>query len=255
MRELIIEILSDKIDSGLVTDLVDSYVSVKDSHILGDDESAISKSGKFVENVFRVLKYIKNKKILPEIKSHQFVEISEELRNLPSSTYPDSIRLLIPKISLSIIYETRSKSGAVHVKKINPDFIDGKFVVGICDWVMAELLRQFYSRDPLLVFELIQKIVKESIPVIQIVGDEKFVTAKLDCETDILLRLFESENGLDRKEIGIALKLYFTPQKITSSLKKLTTDRAIFPIKSGKFVISDLKRPEIKNLIFKLTKH
>jgi len=88
MKELIIEILSEKIDKDLVKDLVNSYVSVKDSYIKGDVEGSLSKSGKFVENIFRVLKFIKSKKILKEIKQHDFIDISDELLKADgSSTY------------------------------------------------------------------------------------------------------------------------------------------------------------------------
>jgi len=254
MRELIIEILAEKIDKKIVTDLVDSYASVKDSHIKGDDEEALSKSGKFVENVFRVLKFIKSNVILNEIKSGQLIKISEELKNTDSSKIQESIRLLIPKIAMSIIYETRSKSGAVHVKEINPDFIDGKLTVSACDWIMAELLRTFHSRDPNTVSDLIGKIVKESAPIIQVVGEEKFVTANLDCKTEILVRLSDSENGLTRKELGKAMKLHFSPQNITQNISKLLSGRQVFLTDSGRYIIADPVRIKIKNLIADLAK-
>src|SRR3972149_8533008 len=252
MKELIIEILSEKIDKDLVKDLVNSYVSVKDSYIKGDVEGSLSKSGKFVENIFRVLKFIKSKKILKEIKQHDFIDISDELLKADGSKFPESVRILIPKIALSLIYEPRSKLGAVHVKEINPDIIDGKLTIGACDWILAELLRLYHTRDSKIVSELIQKIVKEYFPIIQTIGEEKFVTAKLDCTTEILVRLSDSENGIKRKELGKAMKRHFSPQNITMTLTKLSNDREIFLTETGKYVISDPARVKIKNLIAEL---
>ena len=182
MKEQIIDILSQQLNADLVKDLVNSYVDVKDNHVKGDDESAISKAGKFVENVFRILKFILNGKILPEIKQWDFNDISEDLRNANSTKFPESVRILIPKIALSLIYEPRNKSGAVHQKPINPDFIDGKLVVGACDWIIAEILRIYHTRDTDAVNKLIQNVVKDYIPVIQKVGDEKFVNAKVEAK-------------------------------------------------------------------------
>jgi len=255
MKDLIIQILSEKIEKSLVSDLVESYVAVKDSYIQGDNESALSKSGKFVENIFRVLKYIKSNRILKEIKQHEFIEISEDLKNADGSKYSESIRILIPRIALSMIYEPRSKLGAVHVKEINPDFIDGKLTVGACDWIMAELLRLYHTRNPKKVNELITQIVKEFVPIIQTIGDEKFVTATLGCGQEILVRLSDAENGLTRTEIGKAMKLNFSPQNITMILKKLVKNREVFFTKDGRYVISDPARAKIKNLISKLAQN
>lgn len=255
MKDLIIQILSEKIDKDLVNDLVESYVAVKDSYIQGDHEGALSKSGKFVENVFRVLKYIKSNRILKEIKQHEFIEISEELKNADGSKYSESIRILIPRISLSLIYEPRSKLGAIHVKEINPDFIDGKLTVGACDWIMAELLRLYHTRNPKKVNELIQQIVKEFVPIIQIVGDEKFVTAKLGCREEILVRLSDAENGCTRTEIGQSMKQHFSPQNVSMTLKTLIKNREVFLTKDGRYVISDPARAKIKNLITKLSQN
>src|SRR5689334_2116694 len=108
MKDQIIALLSQQLDPDLVKDLVNSYVDVKDNHIKGNDEASISKSGKFVENVFRILKFILNKKVLSEIKQGDFNKISDDLKNADGSKFPESVRILIPKISHSLIYEPRN---------------------------------------------------------------------------------------------------------------------------------------------------
>jgi hypothetical protein len=255
MKDQIINILSQKINHDLVKDLVNSFEDVKNSYIKGDHEAALSKSGKFVENVFRVLKFIKSNQMLKEIKQQEFNEISKDLLNADGKKFPESIRILIPRIALSLVYEPRSKLGAIHVKEINPDFIDGKLTVGACDWIMAEFLRVFHTRDPEIVDELIKKLVKEYIPVIQKVGDETFVNAKVECKDEILIRLLDSDNGLSRKELGSSIKHHFSASTITESLQKLVKDKDVFLTKSDKYVISGLAEKRISALIVELTRN
>lgn len=253
MKELIIDILSNEIDKNIVADLINSYSDVKDAFIKGDYEGAQSKSGKFVENVFRTLYHIRRKKVLPEIKQHQIEEITKDLLNSDGKTYPESIRILIPSIAKSMIYEPRSKLGSVHQKPIKPDFIDAKLTVGASDWIIAELLRLYHTRDAQKVNELIKNVVKDYIPVLQKVGDETFVDAKTNCEEEILIRLSDVGNGgLSRKELGKSMKHNFDRSTITNTLGKLIKNKDIFFTKDNKYVIFESSRKKIANKIIKL---
>lgn len=255
MKKQIIDILSQKLNADLVKDLVNSYVDVKDNHIKGDDEIAISKAGKFVEDVFRVLKYVLNEQVLPEIKQGQFNKISEDLMNANGSTYPESVRILIPKIALSLIYDPRSKSGAIHRKPINPDFIDGKLVAGTCDWIIAEFLRLYYTRDPEEVEKLIKNVVKDYIPVIEKIGNQTFVNVKVNCDEEILIRLFDvDENGLTRKELGNSMKQHFERPTITNALRKLLENRDIALTDDKKYVILEPGKKRISPKIIELSR-
>lgn len=253
MKEKIIGILSSEIDKSIITDLINSYSDVKDSFIKGDNEGAQSKSGKFVENVFRTLYYIRRNQVLKEIKPHQFEEIAEELRNSDGKKYPESVRLLIAPIAKSMIYEPRSKLGSVHVKPITPDFIDAKLTVDASDWIIAELLRLYHKRDAQEVNELIKNVVKEYIPIVQKIGDETFVNAKVKCEEEILIRLSDVGNGgLSRNELGAAMKNHFDASTITNTLKKLMKNRDGHLTKTERYVISDPAREKISKRIVEL---
>lgn len=253
MKDQIINILSQKIDNDIVKDLVNSYEKVKDEFIKGNYEEAQSKSGKFVDNVFRALYFIITGQVLQEIKPGEMRKMSEKLRNANGSKYPESIRLLIPDIAQSLIYQTRSKLGSVHQKPVSPDFIDAKLTVEASDWIMAELLRQYDTRDTDKVLGLINNVVKEYIPIIQRVGDETFVDADVKCEDEILIRLHESHNGLTRKELSQVMR-HFDSSTITNSLKKLLKPpRDIFHTKDKKYVIAESARKKISNRILELT--
>lgn len=156
---------------------------------------------------------------------------------------------------MSMIYEPRSKLGAVHVKEVNPDFIDGKLTINACDWIIAELLRLYHIRDPNEVSDLISKIVKEHIPIIQKIGNEKFVTMNVECKEEIMIRLADSESGLTRKELGEVMKMHFDPVTITRAIKKLSSksERSIFLTKDKKYVISEPARKSIAKRIIELS--
>ena len=253
MKDQIINILSQTIDKDIVKDLVNSYEKVKDEFIKGNYEEAQSKSGKFVDNVFRTLNYIITGQALKEIKPNEMSKISEKLRNANGSKYPESIRLLIPDIAQSLIYQPRSKLGSVHQKPVTPDFIDAKLTVESSDWIMAELLRQYDTRDVEKVSFLINNVVKEYIPIIQRVGDEIFVDADVKCDEEILIRLHESTNGLTRKELGEAMR-HFDSSTISNSLKKLQKPpRDVFLTRGKKYVIAESTRKKISKRILELS--
>ncbi len=247
MKEKIIDLLSKKIDKTLTVDLINSYESIKNEYVIGNYDNTLSKSGKFVENVFRVLNFIKNNSILKEIKQNQINDLTKDLLNADGSIFPESIRILIPIIANSLIYQPRSKLGAVHVKPISPDYIDAKLCVGAADWIIAELLRLYHERNTDEVIKLINNVVKEYLPVIQKIGEEKFVTIKTTCKIEILLHLYDSENGLTRKEIGEAIKNHSAP-RITEAIKSMVKDKDIFFTKEKKYVISERSKKEIAKI-------
>ena len=253
MKDQIINILSQNIHKGIIKDLVNSYEKVKDEFVKKNYEEAQSKSGKFVDNVFRTLNFILTNQVLNEIKSGQMDKISEKLRNANGSKYPESIRLLIPNIAQSMIYQPRSKLGSVHQKPITPDFIDAKLTVGACDWIIAELLRLYHTRDSQKVNELIKNVVKDYVPVIQNIGDETFVNAKVNCEEEILIRLYDSIYGFSRKELGITMGAHFSPSTITNVLKKLGEERDVHLTNDGKYIISEPARKKISGRIMELS--
>jgi len=151
------DILSKKIEPSLAKDLIETYSDVNKFYFAEDYETVLSKTGKFVENVFRILNYIVTKKKLDEIKSGQIDEIIEKLRTASSEKYSETVRLIIPQLAKTV-YTMRSKLGGEHVKPTKPDFLDSKLVASSCDWIVAALLRELHVKDPSQVDILIQKV-------------------------------------------------------------------------------------------------
>jgi hypothetical protein len=46
-----------------------------------------------------------------------------------------------------MIYDVRSKRGAVHVKEIDPRYIDVELSAMAASWILAEFIRLYHSDD------------------------------------------------------------------------------------------------------------
>lgn len=101
----IFKILSSKINSDIVKDLLSTYDAVQKEYFEGDDESTLSKSGKFVENIFRALHYLLTNQILTEIKSGELNKISDKLEKPDGSVLSETIRVVIPRVGLTTYTE------------------------------------------------------------------------------------------------------------------------------------------------------
>ncbi len=236
MKNQLIKILSNFIDPQLVKNLIESYEKVRKNHIKDNPEGVLNLAGKFVENLFIVLEFINSGIKLEEVKNMRKIKVSLE----NNTTLPEPIRILIPRIASSLIWDTRSKMGAAHVKAINPDFMDSELVISACDWIMAELLRNYHARNSDEVKKIINALIKKDTPLLQKFGEELLVTKKLGCGLEVLLVIYDSEpEGLSREQIGKAIRGY-SPAAITLCINKLEEKRNIIKLKSKKIRITNL---------------
>ena len=144
-RELIISELSSKLPPELVKDLISSYDTTLTEFRKGAWAETLWKAGKFAENVFRVLYFIVYSRVIAEVP--QMNDLREKLEELPREKFSESVRILIPRITSSMIYDPRSKRGAVHVKPVDPDYLDSTLAVSAANWVLAELLQALILLD------------------------------------------------------------------------------------------------------------
>lgn len=235
MKDILKEQLAKKIDSEIAGNLVDSYEKVRKEYFKNNPENLLNVAGKFAEHLFITLEFLNSGKKLTEVKN--MTSIRQELEK--NQTLPEPIRVIIPRIASSLVYDTRSKMGAAHVKAINPDFIDAELVMTSCNWIMSELLRNYYTRDAAEVNKIIKNIIKRETPLIQRFDKELLITKKLGCENEILLILYDSEPiGLSRGELGKLVRGY-SPGRITQCIDKFIGDRTAIKLKNKTFRITD----------------
>ena len=79
---------------------------------------------------------------------------------------PRSVRIQIPRMLIAL-YEIRNSRGVGHVGgDVNPNKQDATVVVGMAQWVMAELVRVFHDVDLRTAAAAVEKLVERTIPLI-----------------------------------------------------------------------------------------
>ncbi|ABQ35706.1 hypothetical protein [Bradyrhizobium sp. BTAi1] len=244
MRDLILRNLAAAIEPKLLADLLTNYENLVARAQRGDLDGALAASGKFVEHTLRTVEFIRSGTAPPEIKSAlQTVKDIEK-----DGALPEGLRLLVPRIAHSMIYDVRSKRGAIHVKEVDPRAIDVALSVQAASWVVAELLRQFHSDDEASVNLALQNLMRPHIPFIEQFGDEFVVTRKVSADCELLLLLARvGPVGLDRTALGQAAKL--PPPTVTRTLTRLEDARHIHKARDGNYHITGPGEQHLHSLI------
>jgi len=219
--------LIKKIDVKLVDNLLKFYLQLKQWSSLGQHEQSQLSAGKFVEIVIRILQYITEGNYTPLNKTVSLDSLSRKLQVLPAKSNPESIRIHIPR-TLRTIYDIRNKRGVAHVGDISPNLMDATFVVSSCDWVIAELIRQYFVGDPNEAYKIINSVVEKKVPLIEeFESDLKLLTPKAIVTDKILLILYKKYP----KYVSMSdLKKWINKpsSQIYNALSRLNKDAKIF---------------------------
>jgi len=217
--------LSSRFPKKLLEDFLASYQKVLIEFRKGSWEGTLLNAGKYVEHLFRLLSYIVHSKVVSEIA--RLKDVKDEVERLPEDKAPESVRVLIPRIALAMIYDPRSKKGAVHVKSVSPDYIDAILSMTACDWILAELIRVYHPEDGRPAETIVNSIVARKMPFIEEHQGKPFVTVHLTCEDETLLLLMNAKDGLSRREIAESLENTYSQPSISIALRALLTKRFV----------------------------
>lgn len=233
MRELIAKNLSTKIDAAVVASLLETYRKMVAERRKGGVEECLTQAGKFVEHTLRAVEHIRTGVVVPEIKYP-----AETIKSIEKDkTLPESLRILVPKVAHSMVYELRSKRGAVHVKEIDPREIDAALCVQAASWVIAELLRLYHADAEEAVAEAMAALMRVEMPLIETLGGEVVVTAKVPCAVELLLLVGRcAPIGIDRKALGESSKNLSST--VSKTLQRLDSDRLVHKAVDGRFHIT-----------------
>jgi hypothetical protein len=242
----VIEELSKTFPPLLANDLLSSYQLVITEYRKGHWDETLWKAGKFCENAFRLLGFLLNGQIEKEVGSIR--DIREKIEKVPADKLPESIRILVPRIASALIYDPRSKKGAVHVKEINPDYLDASLVVTGCSWVLAEFIRTFHTADSAEIGAIVNGLMQRKVPFIEFHEGKPYITKPLECRNEVLLLLLSYSEGLSRGELGIYLGEHYSAGRITQAIDELGKKRHVLNV-NEKYVISGTGEEEITKLL------
>jgi len=244
------KILADKIPQVLVDDILTSYEKILKEFVSLNYEGTLKEGGIFVEHIRRVLVYLKEHKIENEAPWH-FENYMKDLRN--DNNLPESLRILIPRMTLPV-YDLRSKRrDVVHVKENVASYMDAYFCVTACSWIIAELVREFYKeglQGGQEIIKIIRNLMSEKVPLVEFHNGKIFVNGDVSCPDEILVILYYSSNGLEKSEILNCLKDLREENTINVALRRLVKDRYIIK-RDKKYYISSLGKQRVRELINK----
>ncbi len=233
MKDSVRRNLASNIDAPVVEDILRMYEGLIAKQRISDFEGALTRAGKFVEHVFRALEFIRTGTAPKEVKSP--AKTAKTIEN--DTSLPETIRLLIPRIALAMIYDIRSKRGAVHVKEIDPRQIDVELAVNAASWIIAEFVRLYHVDEETAVTKVMAALTRTNIPAIEAIGGEEVVTRVVPPKIEILLLLARNNpDGATRRQIGKAAKC--SPPRVTEALQALEKERYVHKTSGGSFHIT-----------------
>lgn len=173
------ELVSNGIDKSIVDKLIEEYGTLKQEHLIGDNEKVVLHAAKFSDIA---LALVKNKETgnIVDINNIHFDNLYNEIVNYPKVTpEQDILTLAIPRVAVSI-QTLRNKKNVAHIKTIDPCFLDSYYCVSSCDWILSELAMLLYTSDPKEAKELIDSFVKKKVPLVEEFEEQSIVILKKD---------------------------------------------------------------------------
>lgn len=233
MRALILQSLKSAIEPSVAEALLRSYEKLVSEYRKGDPEAALNACGKFVEHVLRAIEFVRTGKAPAEIKS-----VAATIKEIEKDgNLSEPLRLLVPRVASSMMFDVRSKRGAAHVKEIDPRHTDAALAIQAASWVMSEFVRLYHVGGEREVAEAMASLMRGNIPLIEQFGDERAITTPIGLDAELLLHLFSAEpTGLDRSELSARVKKQSST--MSKAINRLEAARHIHQMKSGLFRIT-----------------
>lgn len=216
---IIASALSSELPPALVDDLLGTCAAAGTKYNSGDYEGCLNKAGLFSEHALRALLYKATGTAPAEIE-----RFGDALKTLAKAEALDeSASILMPRILAATAYDLRSKRGAAHVKGVNPQKRDAALAITSMSWVLAEMLALFGDIAGHKLDGVISTLMRRKTPLVEHVGGQPIVTAKLPAHVETLLIIEGHRDGIDRRALGKLVKA--SPSSISHALAKISKER------------------------------
>lgn len=234
-------------DPQLVDELLDAHAEAKSNFYLGGLRLSAVEGGRFAEAAFRLLQEETTGSFDPLGASLKTDEVIRSLGNLAQGSYPDSIRLHIPR-ALRVIYDIRNNRDAAHLGDgIDPNLQDATLVVSVIDWVLAEFLRLHHSVSADDAQRIVEDLVSRRAPVVEdFDGFLKLLNPALTATDQCLVLLYQrGPTGATYRE----LEQWVHPRSRTNlrrTLTRIVQDKAFVHRTGDHYVITQTGRQDVE---------
>jgi len=146
-------------------------------------------AGKLAECVLRLLQHETAGTYTPfgqHIKN--FAAECHRISQTPATIANESLRVVIP-LGLQFVYTLRNKRGIGHVGgDVDPNAIDAEAMARGCDWIVAELIRNYHKLSLEEAQDIVETLAQRSLPEVWDVGEKRRVLRSgLDYSRQVLL--------------------------------------------------------------------
>ena len=236
-------------DTTLARALVAEFLSQERRYVLCDWEPATLDGGQFAELAARIIYHIDSGNLNRRKSVDSCLSYVEDPNNSNPHAFPHRRTALHLARVLRTVYKFRSQRGAVH---IDPDYsaneLDSTLVIGCVRWVMAEILRIFWTGDAREAARAIREIIRYEVPSVLEV-DERHLVLRTDCsvEEEVLILLHNAgERGMTRDALGAAVPK--TSSAISKALAKLqsATRREVLRRGRGSLILTPLGSKRVR---------
>lgn len=234
MRNEVTRVLSKKIDKGLIIALLKYYDETQTEFVKGDWEATLVKAGKFVEAALKCLHYWTEKISLRSIK------VGDEiirLENLSKNSFPDNIRLLIPRACRTIYGLASDRGGRHDITGFNPNRMDATIATAGTSWIVAEFLRYFHEgpTDAEEAQKMGDALVIRKYPIIEQIDGKTFIDSEgWSARETMLVLLHINGAALAKKELFDQTENHgFKRENASASLSYMKTNQQVFENKAG----------------------
>jgi hypothetical protein len=249
-KEQIVKSLSPPLPQELVEELIDEYLSIKDNFFLGRLGPSELNAGRFCEITLRIIEHLHDGQYTDmgdSLNKEELIDSVEE-----DTSLPDGIRLYIPRLCRSL-YDIRNNRDVAHVRQdIDPNKTDSLLVSHAADWILTELIRNYYPQTitPEKAKSIVLKINEINIPLVQkSMGEVKVQRPDMSYDDQVLAILYHEYPAQVSDD-----DLYdWTGYSVRSTFKEsvlngLDQERKIF-YKNGMCQISNLGRAYVEKHI------
>lgn len=228
MKSFLVSEFSNFFDGELAQELVGEYVKVKEAEIQGKDDYIGQRAGHFFEVVLKVCGNIKMG-TKPTMKGINFEKEYAKLIKLQKDTVEDEIIcLVIPNIAKGG-YTLRNKKRISHARGIDPTYIDSRIIIESVDWIIAELLRLYHTKDDEKIQEILKSIVERKVPLLEMIdGEEVFLDKDMKTPTAVLLFVYKNDGKVAKKNLETALLKYYPLPNIQTAVSRARRDRTLY---------------------------
>ena len=242
--------LTTKFDESIVDELLNAFTEATQRFYARDLRPQTVEGGRFSEAAYRLLEQYTQGTFTALGQSLKTDKVARDLENLPQGSYPDSVRLYIPR-ALRVIYDIRNNRNAAHLANgIDPNFQDATLIIAVLNWVLAEFFRLSHNVSASEAQKIIENLVSPLVPAIQeFDGVPKILKTNLNHWEYVLLLLYHfGSQGAQWHQLFEGLESE-GEANLQSSLTELVSRRkfAHFDRKSGYYKITSLGNQHISD--------